>query len=170
MRIGFTGHRPDKLYGYDYQVESYGELYKAVDNWIKSNIPKIDHAVFGGALGFDQLAFELIKKYKVNMLLALPYPSFGENWYNNIHKDILESQKQHADTLIYISDNDNHYTRKLMKRNEYIVNNSDILIACWNGSSKGGTANTIRNALVKGIPVYRVNPMTFKFNKVTSVL
>ena len=38
-----------------------------------------------------------------------------------------------------------------------MVDNSDVLIACWNGTS-GGTANCVKYAEKTGNKIYRINP------------
>ena len=44
-----------------------------------------------------------------------------------------------------------HYHRGAMQeRNRYMVDKSDIVLAIWNGTKKGGTWNTIKYALSKG--------------------
>ena len=45
-------------------------------------------------------------------------------------------------------------------RNKYMVDNSDLLLAVWNGK-KGGTANTVKYARKKEKEVVIINPDTF---------
>jgi len=56
-----------------------------------------------------------------------------------------------SDYIIESCDNksvlSNHYHRGCMdKRNRYMVDNSDVVIAIWNGSQHGGAWNTIQYA------------------------
>lgn len=46
---------------------------------------------------------------------------------------------------------------KMQKRNEWIVNNSEALLACWDGSD-GGTANCVRYAERRQRPIVRIDP------------
>ena len=41
----------------------------------------------------------------------------------------------------------------MQKRNRYMVDNSDLVLAVWNGEKRGGTWYTIDYALKKGKPV-----------------
>ena len=40
----------------------------------------------------------------------------------------------------------------MMKRNRYMVDNAQLIIACYDGKT-GGTLNTLRYALEKGVQV-----------------
>ena len=53
-----------------------------------------------------------------------------------------------------------HYTHGCMqKRNMYMVDSADRVIAVWDGSGSG-TGNTVKYALSSGKPVYRIDPDT----------
>lgn len=49
----------------------------------------------------------------------------------------------------------------MMKRNKYMVDNSDYVIAVWNGKPSG-TGNTVRCALNGKKEVYCIDTNTFK--------
>lgn len=48
----------------------------------------------------------------------------------------------------------------MMKRNKYMVDNSDYVIAVWSGKP-GGTGNTVRYAIKSRKEVYYIDPITF---------
>lgn len=55
-----------------------------------------------------------------------------------------------------------HYTANcMMKRNRYMVDHSDAVIAVWNGS-KSGTGNTVRYAMSSGKKVLIIDPNKLK--------
>nr|DAF66742.1 MAG TPA: YspA [Caudoviricetes sp.] len=72
INIAFTGHRPNKLYGYDLNNPKYKQLFKI----LRKLLDKIDYdnpgkrikGIVGGALGFDTLAYDSLynKKYLGN--------------------------------------------------------------------------------------------------------
>ncbi|MGN1099694.1 MAG: DUF1273 domain-containing protein, partial [Christensenellales bacterium] len=67
-----------------------------------------------------------------------------------------------ADKVTYVSD---RYTLSCMqKRNEYMVDESDMLLAVWNGIEKGGTFNTVAYARKKGIGIEIIDltPLNFR--------
>ena len=159
--VCFTGHRPDKLGGYDEN--------KPIIKWVKKELEEaIDKAIeagfttfiSGGALGVDQWAAEIIieKKEKypnIKLVIAKPFPSQGRKWpassRKRFHK-ICES----ADVVVDVSPDP--YTReKMMRRNQWMVNKSDMVIAVWDGSA-GGTADAVDKAIEAGKPIYRINP------------
>ena len=45
----------------------------------------------------------------------------------------------------------------MQRRNEYMVDKADTLIAVWNGTS-GGTANCVKYAKKKGVDIVRLDP------------
>lgn len=52
----------------------------------------------------------------------------------------------------------NHYTNDCMqKRNEYMVDNSDYVIAVWDGKPSG-TGNTVHYAESKGKTIITIKP------------
>ena len=50
-----------------------------------------------------------------------------------------------------------YYPAKMEKRNEYMVDHSDIVIAVWDGS-KSGTENCIKYAQKLNKRIIRINP------------
>ncbi|MCH5211803.1 MAG: DUF1273 family protein [Oscillospiraceae bacterium] len=59
-----------------------------------------------------------------------------------------------------------YYTPDCMiKRNKYMVNNSDYVAAVWNGKPSG-TGNTIKYAVQQGKPVYCINSVNFKMRAI----
>lgn len=167
MIIGFTGHRPDKLYGYDLFDKKYGILYNTLLDLLKTNFNKIDKVIVGGALGFDQLACEVVHDNfpTIEIILAIPCPNFGSNWSQE-HKVILNDQRKYCNEIM-ISTNNDQYIHNLHLRNDYIINNSDIIISCWNGEGKGGTVSAIRKALNRGLSVYNIQPVTYNISKIS---
>ena len=47
----------------------------------------------------------------------------------------------------------------MQKRNKYIVDNCDILLAIWDGS-KGETGNCVKYARSNGVNLHIINPNT----------
>lgn len=50
-----------------------------------------------------------------------------------------------------------YYPAKMQKRNEYMVDNSDIVIAVWDGT-KGGTYNCVKYAQKLEKKIIQINP------------
>ena len=179
----FTGHRPDKLGGYNWNniknQKIIFELKKLIINQLKISNEKDFTFICGGALGIDQMAFEIVydlktkilKSTKINIniyiVLAMPFEKQSDNWFNK-DKDRLNSQKERADKFVLVDTIDGYkfqkaaigeYAREKMQlRNQYMVDNSDIVIAVWNGSN-GGTANCVNYAHKLNKQIIIINPI-----------
>lgn len=158
MKICVTGHRPNKLYGYnlsDIRWQKLKEQFKTI--LVKNDCTE---AITGMALGVDTvfaLAVLELKSdgYDIKLHCAIPCKNHSCKWikenvdqYNNI----LEK----ADIVKLVSDEE--YKPWLMqKRNEYMVDLADKVIAVWDGS-KSGTANCVKYAKKTGKGIIRINP------------
>ena len=174
--ICFTGHRPDKLYGWDMKDRRYQTLEYKILKILYKNIleNKISTVITGGALGLDTIAFSCVntlkKKTNLNIknILAIPFINQSKAWLRET--DILryEKMKSIADELIYVDTIDKYkvpktkegeyHPVKMQKRNAYIVDNSDIVIAIWDGIKKGGTWNCVKYAQKLGKEIIYINP------------
>lgn len=185
MYIGFTGHRPDKLYGYNLNNKKYNmlkEIIKTIllDIFSKHMYEKY-YCITGGALGFDTLAFDTIEEIKqkntfyIDNILAIPFEEQSIKWTKS-SQDKYNKMKNDADNLIYVDTikrykiNENipqgkyHY-KKLLNRNKFIGDISDILIACCL-DLKSGTGNCIRyfKKVHPNGKVYLIDPRTYKIS------
>lgn len=157
----FTGHRPNKLGGYDLRSpinQKVGDkLYHLVEMLYKKY--GVRHFICGGALGTDQIAFMVVAYFKkthpdVTLELAIPFAEQAIKWPNRAFL-IYESQKQEADIVTYVDELDGYtvlgvdvgkyHVQKMQERNKYMVDKSRYVVAVWNGSD-GGTANCVRYA------------------------
>ncbi len=162
LKICFTGHRPKSLpWAYDETKESC-VLFKNVMASIieKAIVSGYTYFISGMALGIDMICAEIVlelkKKYKNVMLeCAIPCLSQEKKW------SLLEQKRykkiiRKADVVHYVSKKE--YTDTCMnERNNYMVNECDVVIAVWNGNPSG-TANTIKMAKNAGKKVRIVDP------------
>ena len=78
-----------------------------------------------------------------------------------------ESQLEWADEVIYVDEIEgyeckntyvgDYHPAKMDLRNRYMVDNSDLVIAVWNGT-KGGTCNCVKYAKKKDKSIIFINP------------
>ena len=156
----FTGHRPNKLFGYDMNNKSYQNLAKRVKclaRYLHTEYGVINF-ISGGAIGFDTVAFFAIESLKkdypsIKNILAIPFIGQENRW----KEDSIERYKKMlnlADDIIYVDQIEKYKTSsiagKLNKRNHYMVDNSSYLIACYDGT-KGGTYNCLEYATKTGL-------------------
>lgn len=180
MNICFTGHRPNKLGGYDYNNSKNKKirrkLYETLIDLIENYKGMQVHFITWGALGVDQFAFDvcefIINQTNYNKVyineIAIPFKDQPKAWFSKEDKDKYFGQIQKADKVTYV-DTLEGYKRtntpegkynayKMQLRNEYMVNNADIVIAVWNGDKKGGTYNCVKYAEKLGKRIIQINP------------
>lgn len=146
MIICGTGHRPDKLGGYGAEVSH--KLVALARKWLAVNKP--DRVITGMALGWDQALGWAAYDEGIPFTAALPFrgqegkwPKLSQQWYN----DLLSQ----ADKVIEVSP-PGYAAWKMQVRNKWMVDNSDIVLALWDGSD-GGTGNCVTYAAQANKPV-----------------
>lgn len=154
--VFFSGHRPEKL-------PNEGDEYSSVINRLKSILYKeICYSVKDGycnfmtglARGVDSWAAEMILQIKVHnpnvkLICVKPFEEHGKNW-KGYDKWRLSHALEKADEIITIS---TEYKKGCLKeRNQYMVDNADMLIAVVE-NYRSGTGQTIRLANTKGLAV-----------------
>ena len=158
MKICVTGYRPDKLYGYKLSDPKYVKLKERFKELLIQN--NCTEAITGMALGADMvfaIAVLELKKQGCNIKLhcAIPCRNHSCKWtktYQDLYNYILNK----ADIIKLVTDED--YKPWLMqKRNEYMVDLADKVIAVWDGS-KGGTYNCVKYAEKKGKEIIGILP------------
>lgn len=163
----FTGHRPQKL-GYGENSIQCDELKGRLEELIKSLIEKegVMHFISGVALGVDTYAANIVLNLKaqypgITLECAIPCETQAVKW-NERDRDIYYDLIAKCDKETLLQQN---YTSDCMqKRNEYMVDNSDYVIAIWNGKP-GGTGNTVKYAKKKNKVVLLVNPQSLEIEE-----
>jgi len=145
----FTGHRAAKLpWKYDEADPgciAFKEKLAAVISAVYES--GITHFISGMALGCDMYCAEAVIELRrehpdITLEAAVPYDGQDEKWGASLQKR-YRSILTACDKVTLIQDK---YTPGcMMRRNRYMVDNSSVLIACYEGLS-GGTWNTIRYA------------------------
>ena len=142
--VCFTGHRPPKI-----NEDNEKAISLALESCIEKLISRgYTDFISGMALGADILAAEQVIKAKekypcVTLECAVPYPGQRDRRSESDRKKYVYLEFM-ADKTTLVSD---RYTRFCMqKRNQYMVDNADIVVAVYDGKSKGGTANTLAYA------------------------
>lgn len=145
--LAFTGHRLDKLGGYKPSAQ---RCLKALARDVLIENP-CELAIVGMALGWDQAVAEACVDLKVPFLAAVPFEGQESRWP-------AESQKRYRDLLQcafaveIVSVASVPVGAAMQLRNQFMVDRCQRLIALWDGST-GGTANCIRYAESKGVPI-----------------
>ena len=147
-----TGNRPQKFpwkYGKGKKYKTYlAEMAKQIEKLIERGYT---YFISGGALGVDQDFAEAVLRAKqahaeITLEIAIPCKTQAARWSKDEqlrYRSILEC----ADKITILSE---HYTPSCMqRRNEYMVDKADLVLAYWNSEESGGTWYTINCAKQK---------------------
>ena len=147
-----TGNRPQKFpwkYGKGRKHKKYlAAIARQIDDLLGCGYL---HFISGGALGVDQDFAEAVLCAKqiyepITLEIAVPCSAQAMRWSKAEQLRYLSILKR-ADKITILSE---HYTPTCMKkRNEYMVDKADLVLAYWNGEESGGTWNTINYAKQK---------------------
>ena len=148
-----TGNRPQKF------PWKYGEgkvhmkylvgMTRQIENLIESGY---NYLISGGAIGVDTDFADAVlqaKKQHKDIVLEIAVPCRNQDlkWSKADKMRYAEILKS-ADIVNILCES---YTSFCMqKRNEYMVDKADLVLAFWNGEESGGTWNTINYAERKG--------------------
>ena len=174
--VMFTGHRPNKLGGYDMKnpkmLQLKDKLIEIIEDLIVNE--NVSRFISGGALGTDQAGFWVVeilkKKYpSLENIVAIPFKNQDKVWTSE-QKQWYGKLLEKADSVINVEELDEYKTNenvpfgefsaaKMQKRNEYMVDHSKFIIAVFDGS-KGGTSNCLWYARKRMLnhALYRLHP------------
>lgn len=162
--LAFTGLRPHKLpFGFDERHSSCVALKNCLAGQMVRmiEIEGVDHFISGMAMGIDMICAELVLELKttyphITLLAAIPCNDQDILWphqYRQRYRDILaQCDDKHVECESYTDD-------CMMRRNRFMVNQSDYLIAVWNGAP-GGTSSTISFARKMKRKIILIHPST----------
>lgn len=161
--VGFTGRRPNRLGGYGRSSNPYYE-------WVLEQIGDVlgrcyekgyRRFISGMALGFDFWVAEEVLAWQTDratadivLVAAVPYPSQPAKW-NSHDQQKYDNMLRQAE--VHTVSDDPWSAGKLFERNKWIVDNSDVLVACWDGRPDGGTWNCISYARQAGKKIYVID-------------
>lgn len=149
-----TGHRPKGfpfLYGSEcIENDEYSTLLEMEIRHLihKGYLDFISGMAEGADIDFAKKVLALREEYEfISLEAALPCPVSMPLKPADFHYDREEILGQSNKITVLAP----HYYRGCMqKRNRYMVDKSDIVLAIWNGEKKGGTWDTIKYAQKQG--------------------
>lgn len=154
-RVMVTGHRPQKLPTESHQwVER--ELERLAIKLRDQNGTEV--GVSGMALGADIWWAKGVKFAWLDLWAFIPFPTQAERW-PAADQALWQEMCGRAAHRIVIAPG--YSVEAFMQRNTAMVENSDLVIAVFDVSQgASGTADTVRKAYTKGLPIIHVNPIT----------
>ena len=163
-KCAFTGHRPQSL---PFGFNETDERCIALKQTLRAEIIKliedegVTHFISGMAIGVDMYAAEIVLGLKssydrIILESAIPCETQAAKWTEEQRNRYFEiAEKCDKETLIQ-----QHYTADCMhKRNRYMVDQADVIIAVWDGRPSG-TGKTVQYAQRQGKPIRVINPKT----------
>lgn len=144
LYVGITGHR-------NYQDRPN------IRCWMKSIIRKHGEnttIITGGAIGADIISAEEAIRAGMRsiVILPMPYPIHTSRWEQK-QKDRLNKVLSSSQVKITCPKHE-YNVHAYMERNAQIIEDSDVLLAFWTGSTSGGTFHTIQKAISKEAKVF----------------
>lgn len=166
FKVMVTGHRPDKLFGYNIRADAYTPLRQQIDT-VLLDIQKEKQSVAcisGMALGADTIFAEEAIKLGLRLLAYIPFKEQSRVWNPADQKhwrDLLDMASFIHITGVLSKGADKwEVSRLLQKRNCDMVDTCDRVIGIWNGDRNGGTFNCLRYAKEKNKEIIIINPKT----------
>lgn len=123
----------------------------------------VTHFMTGMSLGSEQICAEIVLEIKndipsITLECVIPYEKQSAKW--------LAPQRHRYDKILAASDKitllQTIYSRDCMiKRNHYITENCDFVIAVWDGDRSNAVGQLIRSARALGRTVMILDPRSF---------
>ena len=154
MIVAFTGHRPDKLGGYNLPNPIYNKVCQRIEAHLIELKP--EKIISGMALGVDQWAANLARKLGIPFIAAIPFENQECKWPIKSQQIYQKLRKLAAEEVIVCEGAYAAY--KMQVRNEWMVNHCDTLIAVYNGDTSGGTFNCVNYAQSLKKDIIFINP------------
>lgn len=136
MIVCGTGHRPE-------DSEDEGVVRLKVRTKLKYT-PEVTTFITGMAAGFDLWAGSEALESGLVIVCAVPWVGHEPRVKDKkLYKELIDS----AETIKYVTDVQQYPGPWVyQKRNEWMVDNADAVMAYWSGKEEGGTWNCVKYA------------------------
>lgn len=192
-------YRSQTKHGYDWKETGNQKILLALRDIVIGLIDNSDEKSFvfrcGGALGIDQMAFEVIDrlrktKYlnidiKISLELCIPFDGYHRPWKSKKDLKRFQSQIKRTDKLVYVdslekySFNKGKLSDKIIatikndKRNHYMVDHSDIVIPVFKqediiNQANRGTKNCVKYSNKLGKTRINLHPINFRISYIVN--
>lgn len=159
--VAFTGHRPEKLPWGNNENTPEAALFKfrlreALEYLIGRGYVNF---LSGAARGFDTIAAEIVISLRevypwIKLTVVLPCADQAARWNadDRARWENIVHNSDHVETLAQAYDKG-----CMFRRNRYLVDNADLVLAACQKGNTGGTAMTVDYARKKGVKVRRLS-------------
>lgn len=142
-----TGHRPNRIPNKEYVEYQLTLAYKDL---------KIERVIQGMAAGVDLWSARMAYYSRIPYVAVRPWAGHTPSWED---KAMYNYAIEHADEIIIVNESEKFLGNWMyQRRNEWMVDHGDVVIAVWDGEPKGGTWNCIKYALDQDRKVWVIPP------------
>lgn len=149
MKLAGTGHRPNKLGGYE--VEASMKVAQLANMVLEYYSPTL--VISGMAQGWDQALAQAAYDRKIPFHAYIPFEGQEYVW-PSVSRYYYRALLAKA-ALVKVCSPGDYSPRAMQVRNQAMVNDCDLLIALWN-NTPGGTANCLQYAAAVNTPYINV--------------
>lgn len=162
--ICLTGHRPDRLRGYDLRNPYYVEMQSALEALIDESVEA--HGALdlhsGLALGADAVWTEAViarraalEEDLVRLVVHVPNEEQANRWKEADQEKWRQFRDEADEEIVY---GERYSFQSMHARNRGMVDRSSLVVAVWNGTESGGTFTTVQYARRKGKDIIVMDP------------
>lgn len=165
-RVCFTGHRPEKIAGWSENPEAIERSVRAAlaEEIVRCVADGAERFLCGMAPGFDLWAADELLRLRalggiggdVELVAVVPHEGFSRT-FDEASKVLYEEVLAAASEVVTLSPH--YYHQCYARRNRYLVDNADFVVAYYEGCS-GGTRQTIDYARKQGRGVVNLHQPT----------
>lgn len=152
MILGTTGHRNGKIVIDRFDGKNVYVKFRVRQlaiKYLKNYNPEV--VFLGMAQGWDMIVAEACLHLGIPFVACIPFEGQEAKWAQADQERYHELLALASD--IHITESDAPKKKRYLERNEFIVNNSDMMLAFWNGESDGGTAHCVNFAFQNNVKV-----------------
>lgn len=149
-RVAFIGHR---------YIEGNYDLEERIENIIREKLHSKEFVeIYVGRNGdFDisvasatKRAQEALGHHNSSLILLQPYPMKDDPYYEKFYDEIW-----------YPIDGKTHPKAAITKRNQWMIDNADLLIAFVHNDQKGGALTTLKYAQKQGVEIINLTEIEY---------
>lgn len=145
--VAITGHRPERIKDWEQAKDALIEAYDTLEASL---------VIQGMAAGIDILAAKVAHRKNIPFWCARP-------WAGHMPRkcDVEDYNKaiRYAEKTIAVVDSQSYPGAwAYEKRNQWMIDNAEVVFAYWDGERKGGTFNAVRYANETGKSIYFFDP------------
>lgn len=146
-----TGHRPDRLGGYDGYLYREGDYIDRVRKLFEDYNPS--GVITGMAQGWDSIIANVAQSLMIPVHAYVPFPGQESKWPREAQYNYHEILKR-CDTVTTLAET--YSIEALHARSFAMVDAAEFVLACYDGNGGSGTSRCIDYAMKQNKPTLNV--------------